>query len=189
MYMYGPGNFWEWLYFGCCQRIIAGKTLATSHRMGSWWWINWPRVHELFSNSVHKILPWRFRAIFLLRRVRTKSGWQEVDQELDMGCQLLAQTFLRWNCRGLSCSNPLVTPKSCKQWNWACVSSRTFSSWIYAKSATALTIGWRRVCFGNPCLSQGHRWIRVTSFSEAETPQKTRTFGVPFSCSGVYVCG
>ena len=42
-------------------------------------------------------------------RARTKSGWLEVDQELDMGCQLLTRTFPCRNCRGLSCSNPLAT--------------------------------------------------------------------------------
>ena len=39
---------------------------------------------------------------FLLPRVCTKSGWLEVDQELDMGCQLLTRTFPCWNCTGLS---------------------------------------------------------------------------------------
>ena len=48
---------------------------------------------------------------FLLPRVRTKSGWLEVDQELDMGCQLLTRTFPCWKYRGLSCSSPLATPK------------------------------------------------------------------------------
>ena len=37
---------------------------------------------------------WAVSYCFLLPRMRTKSGWLEVDQELDMGCQLLARTFL-----------------------------------------------------------------------------------------------
>ena len=49
---------------------------------------NWPRVGQLLSNSVYKILPWRFLAVFLLPRARTKSAWLEVDQELDVGCQV-----------------------------------------------------------------------------------------------------
>ena len=60
---------------------------------------------------MYKILPWRFRAVFLLPRSRKKSGWQKVDQELDMGCQLLTRIFPCWNCRGQSCSSPLATPK------------------------------------------------------------------------------
>ena len=54
--------------------------------------MSWPRVGQLMSNSVEKILPWRFRTVFLLPKARTKSGWLEVDQELDMGCQLLGET-------------------------------------------------------------------------------------------------
>ena len=50
--------------------------------------------------SKYKILPWRFRAAFLLPGAHTKSGWLEVDQELDMGCQLLTRTFGVLNCRG-----------------------------------------------------------------------------------------
>ena len=37
---------------------------------------------------MYKILLGRFRTVFLLPRACTKSGWLEVDQELDMGCQL-----------------------------------------------------------------------------------------------------
>ena len=33
---------------------------------------------------MYKILPWRFRAVFLPPRACAKSGWLEVDQELDM---------------------------------------------------------------------------------------------------------
>ena len=43
----------------------------------------WPRVGQVLSNSVYKILPWRFRTVFLLPTARTKSGWLEVDQEVD----------------------------------------------------------------------------------------------------------
>ena len=50
-------------------------------------------------------------AVFLLARACTKSGWLEVDKELDMGCQLLTRTFPGSNCRGLSCSSPLATLK------------------------------------------------------------------------------
>ena len=69
--------------------------------MGRWRGID---QDQLLSNSVYKILPWRFRAVFLLSRARAKSGWLEVDQELGMGCQLLT------NCRRLSCGGPLATP-------------------------------------------------------------------------------
>ena len=34
---------------------------------------------------MYKILLGRFRTVFLLARACTKSGWLEVDQELDMG--------------------------------------------------------------------------------------------------------
>ena len=40
---------------------------------------------------MHKILPWRVRAVFILPS--TYAGWLEVDQELDMGCQLLTPRF------------------------------------------------------------------------------------------------
>ena len=40
---------------------------------------------QLLRNSVYKILLGRFRTVFLLARACTKSGWLEVDQELDMG--------------------------------------------------------------------------------------------------------
>ena len=56
-------------------------------------------IPKVLNNSVYKILPWRFRAVFLLAGVRTKSGSLEVDQELDMGCQLLTRTFSCRNCR------------------------------------------------------------------------------------------
>ena len=46
---------------------------------------SWPRVGQLLSNSVYKILLGRFRTVFLLARACTKSGRLEVDQELDMG--------------------------------------------------------------------------------------------------------
>ena len=41
------------------------------------------------------LVPVRFlgHPVFLIPRVHTKSGWLEVDQESDMGCQLLARTF------------------------------------------------------------------------------------------------
>ena len=38
--------------------------------------------------------------VFLLARTHAKSGSLEVDQELDMGCQLWTRTFPCWNCRG-----------------------------------------------------------------------------------------
>ena len=72
---------------------------------------SWPRVGQLSSTSVYKTLLGGFRTVFLLPRARTKSGWLEVDQQLDMGCQLLTRTFRCWDCRGLSCSSPLATPK------------------------------------------------------------------------------
>ena len=62
---------------------------------------NWPRVGQLLSNPVYKILPWRFRAVVLRPRACTKSGWLEVDQELDMGCQLLTRTFPCWFLAGI----------------------------------------------------------------------------------------
>ena len=42
----------------------------------------------------------------------TKSAYKIrlAGRELDMGCQLLTQTFPCWFCRGLSCSGPLATP-------------------------------------------------------------------------------
>ena len=70
------------------------------------------RVGELLSNSVYKISPWRFRTVFLLTksaykiRLARSGSW-----EWGMGCQLLARTFPCRNCRGLSCSGPLATPK------------------------------------------------------------------------------
>ena len=70
---------------------------------------SWPRVGQLLGNSVCKVLPWRFRTVFLLPRDRTKSGWLEVDQELDMGCQLLTRTSQCWNCRGPPCSSHRVS--------------------------------------------------------------------------------
>ena len=35
---------------------------------------------------MYKILPWQFRTAFILPKARTKSGWLEVDQELDNAC-------------------------------------------------------------------------------------------------------
>ena len=64
------------------------------------------------TGEVYKILLGWFPTGFLLPRARTKSGWQEVDQELDMGCQLLTRTFQCWNYRGLSCSSPPATPNT-----------------------------------------------------------------------------
>ena len=40
---------------------------------------NWPRVDQLLSNSVHQILPWRFRTVCLLsyqERVQNPVGWK-----------------------------------------------------------------------------------------------------------------
>ena len=71
---------------------------------------NSPKIDQLLSNSVYKILPWRFYVVFLLPRARAKSGSLDIDQELDMGCQLLTRTFPCWNCRGLSGSGPLASP-------------------------------------------------------------------------------
>ena len=92
---------------GCCQRTIAGKTPATSHGMGSWQGIDqvltnfWATLCiESFLGDVILVSP---------TKCAYKSGWLEVDQELDMGCQLLTRTFPCWNCRGLSCRIPLAT--------------------------------------------------------------------------------
>ena len=62
---------------GRCQRTIARKTPVTSNGMGSWRGID--QELTLLSNSVYKILPWRFRTIFVLPRERTKSSWLKVD--------------------------------------------------------------------------------------------------------------
>ena len=43
---------------------------------------SWPTCEQL---CVQNLANWRFRAVFLLARACTKSGWLEVDQELDMG--------------------------------------------------------------------------------------------------------
>ena len=69
---------------GCCQRTTAKKTPATSREMGSW-----RGVDQLLSNPCTKSCSDDFRAVFLLPRARTNSGWLEVDHKLDMGCQLL----------------------------------------------------------------------------------------------------
>ena len=42
---------------------------------------NRARVDQHVSNSVYKILAWRFPALVLLPRVRKKSSWLELDQE------------------------------------------------------------------------------------------------------------
>ena len=66
---------------------------------------SWPTFEQLCVQN----LAWAISYCCLPPKARTKSGWLEVDQELDMGCQLLTRTFPCWNCRGLSCCSPLAT--------------------------------------------------------------------------------
>ena len=74
---------------GCCQRTTARKAPATSDGGGELA-RSGPRVGQL---SAYNIFPRRFRTVFLLPRACTKSGWLEVDQKFDMGCQLLTRRF------------------------------------------------------------------------------------------------
>ena len=93
---------------GCFQRTIARKTPALSCGMGSWQGID-QELTNFWAAPCTKSCPGNF-LLFSFDQEHTKFGWLEVDKELDMGCQLLTWTFPCWNCRGLSCSKPLVTP-------------------------------------------------------------------------------
>ena len=70
---------------------------------------SWPTFEQLCVQN----LAWAI-SYCLSPRAHTKSGWLEVGQELDMGCQLLCHEHLRVEIAGvgLSCSNPLATPKT-----------------------------------------------------------------------------
>ena len=50
---------------------------------------NWPTFEQLCVQNLALAISYCFSPI----RARTKSGWLDVDQELDMGCQLLTRTF------------------------------------------------------------------------------------------------
>ena len=91
-----------------CQRTIARKTPATSHRVGSWRGIDQELAN--FEQLCVQYLALAISCCFILPRACTKSGWLEVEQELDMGCQLLTRTSPCWNCRGLSYRGSLATP-------------------------------------------------------------------------------
>ena len=114
---------------------------------------NWPRVGQLLNNSecVQNLTLAIWYCFFLLPRAHTKSGWLKVDQELDMGCQLLTRTFPCWNCRGLSCSSPLATPNSRRQ--------------FYSKMATQQNITQKYPAWSTPKHSLGKHNFASTSRS------------------------
>ena len=99
--------------FRCCQRTTARKTLATSH-MG--WGVgeeltkSWPTFEQLCVQNLALAISY----CFLLPKARTKSGWLEVDQELDNGWPTSDTNISVLKLQGLSCSSPLATPKEYK---------------------------------------------------------------------------
>ena len=68
---------------------------------------SWPTFDQLCV----QILLRRFHTVFLPPRARTKSGRPEVDQELDMGWQLLHEHFRVEIAGVFFYSSPLATPK------------------------------------------------------------------------------
>ena len=92
--------------FGCCQRTTPRKTPGTSHGMGSRRGSD-QELTNFWATLCTKSCPGDF-VLFFPTKSAYKSGWLEVDQELEVGCQLLTRTFPCWNCRGLSCSSALA---------------------------------------------------------------------------------
>ena len=85
------GKFWEE------NRAFPENHCRTTLAASMGWGVgeeltkSWPTFEHLCVQNLALAISCCF---FLLPRARTKSCWLEVDQELDMGCQLLTRTFL-----------------------------------------------------------------------------------------------
>ena len=65
-----------------------------------WWSAGGPASSRLLSKSVYKVLLGRLCTVLLPPRARTKSGWVEVDQELDQERAYWVHSKDKWIYKG-----------------------------------------------------------------------------------------